>query len=248
MLTPKRYWRIARSLEALKQPPEEWVQMPACIAAQKAPPVPGDGVLLADFDATTEQGLVRYLGIVRGVQRGGIAADWVPTERQIWVDTGPGRGFWSGREGFCFAERKVAGYGLHAVFAESFPDLTARETLPDEVRVARGPRRSKLAPDRTTPIEVIGEATPAPRGGYVYVLRSAFGFKVGRAKSMDDRMKLFAVKLPFLYTIPLCAWFDDYIEAEGRYHRLFSATRLQGEWFALEESDLDLIRQRRFET
>ena len=56
-------------------------------------------------------------------------------------------------------------------------------------------------------MEVIGEATSAPRGGYVYVLKSAYGYKIGRTRSMPDRMRTFGVQLPFLYT---CAWFDDH--------------------------------------
>lgn len=58
-------------------------------------------------------------------------------------------------------------------------------------------------------------------------------------------MNVFRVKLPFIYTIEFCVWFDDHVEAEARYHRLFAAKHLNGEWFSLDPADLDLVRCRR---
>lgn len=245
MLTPKRYWRVAKTSAELQQAPSTSLPLPSVVADQKSPPVSGDGVLLADYDSADQQGVIRFLGIVRETHGRSVTVDWRPTLTQIWVDTPPGRAFWSSKEGFCFAASKVAGYGLHALFAEHFEGLEPRETLPQEMREARP--RSKLPKERTEPMQVVGDANRSPRGGYVYVLKSAYGYKVGRARSMPDRMKTFAVKLPFVYTIPLCAWFDDHIDAESRYHRLFVSRHLVGEWFMLDDADLEMIRQRRFE-
>jgi hypothetical protein len=50
-----------------------------------------------------------------------------------------------------------------------------------------------------------------------------------------------------MYTIPLCAWFDDHIEAESAYHRRFTSKRINGEWFDLQEQDLALIRSRQYD-
>ncbi|MFC5573558.1 GIY-YIG nuclease family protein [Xenophilus aerolatus] len=50
-----------------------------------------------------------------------------------------------------------------------------------------------------------------------------------------------------MYTIPLCAWFDDHIAAEASYHRMFSAKRINGEWFSLEEQDVALVRARQYQ-
>lgn len=245
MLTPKRYWRIARSVADLDAPPPEMLPLPDSLVDQKVHPASGDGLLLADYDASEQTGLVRYLGLVRETHGRKVLTDWRPTQTQIWVDSPSGRGNWASKPGFCFADTKVAGYGLHALFADTFDDMQARETL--QAEVSRAKRRSTLPKERTEPMEVVGEATAAARGGWVYVLNSAFGQKIGRPRSMPDRMKTFAVRLPFLYTIPLCAWFDDHIDAESRYHRLFENKRLNGEWFLLDEDDVDLVRRRVFE-
>lgn len=178
--------------------------------------------------------------------------DWTSVNIEIWVDTPAGRGNWATKPGFKFAETKVAGYGLHQLFADAFPDLEAREALPNGARAVRpvrtqSERRGSLARERFEPVEVIGEPTSSARGGYVYVLQSAYGHKVGRTRNMPSRMRAFGVKLPIMYTIPLCAWFDDHIEAEASYHRMFSEKRVNGEWFNLEEQDVALIRARQYQ-
>lgn len=107
-------------------------------------------------------------------------------------------------------------------------------------------------PERTADAEneeqppVIGEATSSPRGGYVYVLKSAYGFKVGRTRNIPNRMRSFGVHLPIFYSIPFCVWFDDHINAETNYHRIFAEKHINGEWFDLSDADIDLIRSRNF--
>ncbi|KWT98198.1 hypothetical protein APY03_0869 [Variovorax sp. WDL1] len=94
-------------------------------------------------------------------------------------------------------------------------------------------------------MEVVGEPTTGQaRAGVVYVLKSAYGYKVGRTNNVPNRMRTFGVQLPFFYTIPLCAWFDDCHVAERRYHDMFAAKRINGEWFDLDEADIAHIRAR----
>lgn len=97
---------------------------------------------------------------------------------------------------------------------------------------------------RLNPIEVIGEPCRSAKAGVVYILKSAYGYKVGRTRSIPDRMRAFGVKLPFIYTIPLVAWFEDCHEAESRYHQRFASKRINGEWFDLDAEDIELIRLR----
>lgn len=249
MLTPSNYWRVAKSLTDLETAPPCDYEFPACLTQQTMPPNIGDGVLLADYEASTQTGLLRYVGIIRSHSSQFLRVDWLPTNTEIWVDTGSGRGNWSKKEGFKFAATKVAGYGLHQLFADTFFDLEPRENLPGGARAVssvRAPirRNDPIPRERLDPIEVVGEPSDAPRGGYVYVLQSAYGFKVGRTRNMPSRMRAFGVKLPIMYTIPLCAWFDDHIEAEANYHRLFADKHINGEWFKLEEQDITMIRLR----
>ena len=105
-------------------------------------------------------------------------------------------------------------------------------------------RSSSIPPERLNPIEVIGEATLGPKAGVVYVLKSAYGYKVGRTRNVPARMRAFGVHLPFVYTIPLCAWFSDCHAAERRYHEMFFEKKINGEWFDLSESDIEQIRFR----
>lgn len=77
----------------------------------------------------------------------------------------------------------------------------------------------------------------------MYLLKSAYGYKIGRTRSVPDRMRTFGVQLPFIYTVPFCIWFDDCHAAERHYHDVFASKRINGEWFDLEEADIELIRK-----
>jgi hypothetical protein len=255
--TPAKYWRIARTLEEMEDCPPELLVLPANLANHSSPPKAGHDILLADYDSETESGLIRHLGVVREVSGETAIVSWTPAHIEIWVDTPAGRKFWKAPGGFGFAPKKVPGYGLHEMFCKHFPGMVAREPLPDgfkppvrstpvrKSRVAPA-TKSRIAPERLNPIEVVGQPENTPRGGYVYVLESAYGFKVGRTRNVPSRMRAFGVKLPIAYTIPLCVWFDDHIDAESSYHRMFSEKRINGEWFELGAEDIDLIRQRAY--
>lgn len=227
----------------LSQGGTSWIELPQALLEYKAPPKIGDGVVAADFDAETQTGLIRYVGIITAGSGSQPAIHWRPLRAEIWVDTALGRRFWTTQPGFCFAERRVAGYGLHEMFAEQF-GLQPRSTAAAQQPRVRAPRPARIPSERLVPLEVIGEATDAPRGGYVYVLKSAYGFKIGRTRSIPDRMRTFGVKLPFVYSIYLCAWFDDHIAAESAYHRQFANKRINGEWFDVSEHDIAQIRAR----
>lgn len=174
MLTPLNYWRITMPVAALDGPPDTPLLLPACLASQQKPPTVGDGLLLADYDPGYQIGLVRVIGIVLRRHGSTVDVDWRLTATNIWVDSPAGRGNWASKQGFRFAATKVAGYGLHHLFAEHFPDLTPRESLPSVATAVRTSRRTGLLPqERTTPVEIIGEASDVPRGG-------ACGRKLGR--------------------------------------------------------------------
>lgn len=252
MLTPKTYWRIARTLEALTQAPPRDLELPSCLVQRNKPPRTGDGVLLADYDHDEQLGQVRYLGLIEGWRGSNISVNWKPVELQIWVDTGTGRNYWKNFEGFAFAEKKLTDYGLHDIFATCFDGLEARESVPltpSGPAAARRERtsRSRIPKERLVPMETVGEPSNSPEGGYIYLIQSAYGYKLGRSRRLPDRMRTFGVQLPFLYSIPLCAWFDNHVEAETRYHRLFHDQRINGEWFSLHDADIELVRARRFE-
>jgi len=169
---------------------------------------------------------------------------WQPVAAQIWIDTQKGRDYWQ-QGAFGFAKTKIADYGLHELWQAHFEDLQLRSTTAMEARPTVGKRSaSRIAADRLDPIEVVGSPTEGSRAGVVYVLKSAYGYKVGRTRNIPQRMRAFGVQLPFAYSIQLCAWFDDCHSAERYYHKLFASKRINGEWFDLNETDISLIRAR----
>lgn len=79
------------------------------------------------------------------------------------------------------------------------------------------------------------------RGGFVYLIKSPYGHKIGKTKNMKQRSQLFSVKLPFPIEILRYGWFDDYSLAEAQFHREYAHKRLEGEWFNLNEAEIAAI-------
>lgn len=206
----------------------------------------GDGVIFAAYDLPSKTGLIRALGLVQFNEEGKLDIALRPLNAEIGVVTSFGHKYWQDPDGFRFADNKLVDYGLSQIFAEHYSGLELR---PHPVRVQLKPsgsvRRNLLIPkERLVPMEIIGTPNGGARGGYVYVLKSVYGYKVGRTVNIPNRMRSFGVLLPFVYTIELCAWFDDHIQAETTYHRMFAKKHINGEWFALTEADVAKIRSR----
>lgn len=240
MLTPAKYWRVACELNSeTPKPPSSFV-LPSGLAIQAAPPARGHGITIAAYDRVGHTGMLRWIGIVIGVAGTVREVEWKSTEAQIWVDTGKGRSFWDAGD-FAFAAKKIADYGLHELWQHHFDNLELRACTPTGTKPIQS-RSSQIAPERLNPIEVVGEPSNGARSGVVYVLKSAYGYKVGRTRDVPSRMRAFGVQLPFIYTIPFCVWFEDCHEAERRYHDIFAAKRINGEWFDLDQNDVQQIR------
>lgn len=246
MLTPSKYWRVPCDLVSKTDSPPSTFILPERLANQSSPPTRGHGVTIAAYDDIEHMGMLRWLGVITGGSGLIRIVQWKPTTAQIWVDSAKGRSFWL--EGaFGFSSKKVADYGLHELWQEHFEDMELRDfaSMSSRPRGQQRPRTSRIASERLNPIEVIGTPTSAPSAGVVYVLKSAYGYKVGRTRNVPARMRAFGVHLPFIYTILLCVWFDDCHSAERHYHEMFSDKRINGEWFDLDDDDIDKIRLRK---
>lgn len=245
MLTPSKYWRVPCDLNSEIVQPSSTFTLPKELASQVSPPTRGHGIAIAAYDEVEQTGMLRWLGFITGGAGPTRTVEWKPTSAQIWVDTTTGRSFWQAGA-FGFASKKIADYGLHELWQEHFDGLELRDHASMATRPTgqRRIRTSSIAPERLNPIEVIGEPTTGTKAGVVYVLKSAYGYKVGRTRNVPARMRAFGVHLPIVYTIPLCAWFDDCHAAERRYHELFASKRINGEWFDLNENDMQQIRRR----
>lgn len=144
-------------------------------------------------------------------------------EAEISLKPNPGgRQFWR-KPYFGFAKDVVSRYMLDDLFAEHFPEYGSMEfgrAIPSD-----GSRYSN-----------------EPTVGYVYVIRSEYGFKIGKTVNIKQRTRLFEVKLPFPITVEHYARFEDYSEAERFFHQRFYSQRLEGEWFDLSDDDLAYIK------
>lgn len=78
--------------------------------------------------------------------------------------------------------------------------------------------------------------------GYVYVLRSEYGYKIGRTKDVDKRKQSLGLKVPFTTEMIIVIQTDRMLDLEKDLHARFADKRINGEWFRLGEADLDVIR------
>ena len=87
-----------------------------------------------------------------------------------------------------------------------------------------------------------------PRSGFVYLVRekSEGQIKIGKAIDVNNRLKTFNVKLPFKIDLMYTFECVDYSEAEITLHEFFANKRTNGEWFALDDSDVTLIKNNKF--
>lgn len=82
------------------------------------------------------------------------------------------------------------------------------------------------------------------RSGYVYLLHQIGGtyYKIGRTKNPNDRIKTFAVKLPFKVEYEALIYTVNMNELERQLHTRFKSKRVDGEWFALATDDVTYIK------
>ena len=79
--------------------------------------------------------------------------------------------------------------------------------------------------------------------GYVYLIQSPTGtFKIGRTNNPKNRMKTFSVKLPFEVSYLCLVPTTNMYKLERALHQKFAHRRVNGEWFALDETDVAYIR------
>lgn len=83
------------------------------------------------------------------------------------------------------------------------------------------------------------------REGYVYILRATpdHPYKIGHTTNPRNRIETFGVKLPFEVEYELLIRADDCVELERSLHARFADKRVNGEWFALTQDDIEALRQ-----
>lgn len=83
------------------------------------------------------------------------------------------------------------------------------------------------------------------RDGFVYFLTADNGLtKIGRTKNLDSRIHHFTTKLPYELEETLILKTDDAPLLESEIHGLFADKRIRGEWFDLNDKDIDFIKRK----
>ena len=59
---------------------------------------------------------------------------------------------------------------------------------------------------------------------------------------LSDRLRTLSVKLPFKVNLTHSFESKDYIQAESLLHKYFSDKRVDGEWFTLDNADIELVK------
>jgi Meiotically up-regulated gene 113 len=99
--------------------------------------------------------------------------------------------------------------------------------------------------------EGVVEATSEPQSaaeaiGFVYLLKAAKYFKVGRSSSFERRLRELAIQLPERATTVHVIRTDDPVGIELYWHRRFESKRRNGEWFELNAQDVKAFKRRKF--
>jgi hypothetical protein len=88
--------------------------------------------------------------------------------------------------------------------------------------------------------------TPEGAIGFVYLLRAAKYFKIGRSSSFERRSRELAIQLPERAETIHVIRTDDPVGIELYWHRRFEAKRKNGEWFELSSQDVKAFKRRKF--
>ncbi len=222
-ISPKLFYRIpsdpdiVRGLES-----GDPIPLPYDLAAKIKP---SNGLVIADWNEEELVGNVVALCVIKGVDLNNSTASVESALARITLKPNPSGRRWWRNPFFQFASSVVERYMLNDLFAEYFPQY------------------SDIDFGKTTGSVVAGYSRVQEIPGYVYVIKSQYGYKIGKTVNLKERSKLFAVKLPFPIEVVYSAYFDNYTEAESNFHRMFSAKRLEGEWFDLDDGDLQTINR-----
>jgi hypothetical protein len=93
-------------------------------------------------------------------------------------------------------------------------------------------------------VELFGpfKDTPRPDPEYIYVTKAHFGCKIGRTTRPELRPLQVAGNAPIQLEVLVVKEVVGSYEIERNLHGYFKDKWLRGEWFALDDSDVQLIR------
>ncbi len=83
---------------------------------------------------------------------------------------------------------------------------------------------------------------PVPTREYIYVTRAPFGCKIGRTTRPDSRPLQVVGNAPVKLEVLILKQVEASRELEKRIHDHYQGKWLRGEWFALDDNDIEFIR------
>lgn len=86
---------------------------------------------------------------------------------------------------------------------------------------------------------------PTPAQGYVYLAKFEGRYKIGQTTNLRRRKRELATGLPDELKIVHTIQTDDPGGVEAYWHKRFDDKRIKGEWFALDEGDVQVFMQRK---
>lgn len=117
--------------------------------------------------------------------------------------------------------------------------------LMDKDEVARRDREYKQELDkkRARLVEQWRNNPAGPRDahGWVYVIKCGDHYKIGMTRNLKSRTSCLGVLLPQKTELVISVESGDYSKTEAELHQKFNDRRVNGEWFALTDDDLDYI-------
>ncbi len=217
---PNSYYMLASAKTTIEN--NEVLTLPDDLALKVRP---GDGILIGTWQESSQTGVVNGLVVIKSfdVNKRRAEIEYAGTDITL-RPLRNGRRWWH-NDHFNFAQSVRERYMLDDIFAEHFPQYAELNIKP-----LRQPTVSQ-------------EKSYIATAGYIYVLQSEYGYKIGKTVNLKDRMRLFGVKLPFKFELIITGLVDNYSKTEAELHRQYAEKRLEGEWFDLTASDLDKIQQ-----
>lgn len=83
---------------------------------------------------------------------------------------------------------------------------------------------------------------PMPPKEYIYLTKSDFGYKIGRTTRPKKQPLQVVGNMPIKLKVIVVIEVPNSREWERRIHSHFSEKRLRGEWFSLDQADVEMIK------
>ena len=189
----------------------------------------GDGVLRARYDTVAMKAHMNAIGRIESVdaEAGLATVEWRTADFEI--EPGPhGRRHWEQKPHFILNAKRVRSYEIPTIFAEAFgnPDWLSYKII--DAFLSRN-NKDELLP------------TLNVQEGFVYLMKWEDEYKIGKAVNVERRQKRIERELGREITVLHRIFSNDYTKAEADLHRKYKDKCLHGEWFSLNDDDLEWL-------